>query len=268
MNMLQRTIARPGQARPEHLLAVSRTYGNQAVMRLVEKARLERLGQVSPATATIQRIPTQNTGGNLAIVQRDDELDTDQIEMGQNESQEETEEGDVPDQEVEQKRKEIMKKLKKEKRKRGFLMLAKMPVRLFKELLILPVRVIDQLSVVDLHLKDAVKYFGDKKTRKQRLDKTDDGLKKQQGTAKRAFGRTGITGYLHGYKSHKMMYTDSNDSDFIKGLSSKYNPLNALNNVGGKQTRDSKTKINQLENELKLLDNPETNVIKSNLNWD
>lgn len=98
-------------------------------------------------------------------------------------------------------------KIKELKKKKVLAKWGRIGVKALDVITMLPLHVIDQASVVDLHARDLVNYARTGKTRKERKGGgTDYG----QGKALRKLGRTGLRGYMGGVRSHDLLYGNLN----------------------------------------------------------
>jgi hypothetical protein len=102
----------------------------------------------------------------------------------------------------------------------------------------LPLHVIDQASIADLHIKDLVNYAKEGKTYAER----NKGVEGAKGRAKRALGRTGLRGYAGGLKSHQVMYGDAMKKAQLPVLGSDLNPVRMLAAAKNKQRGKIKAK--------------------------
>lgn len=145
------------------------------------------------------------------------------------------------------------KKIKKLKAKRFLAKLGSNFVKFTGILATLPLYTIDQLSVVDLHLKDFKNFVKTGKTRKDRIGNGKEGLTKDtKGTAKRVLGRTGLSGYARGLNSHYLTYDVGSRGAKMPWFSS----LNPLTNLGlaGAQLNDNAQKYSR---QIDRLQNPQ-----------
>jgi hypothetical protein len=141
------------------------------------------------------------------------------------------------------------KKLKKLKAKRMLAKFGSGALKFLDTLVTLPLQVIDQLSVLDLHAKDLKNFIETGKTRATRnkeLVKKEPG-KMMRGNAKRVLGRSGLSGYARGLFSHNLTYGVGGTSKF-----KYFHPLNpfATTSIAGGKLR---SKVTGYDEEIKEL---------------